>query len=294
MSGRFRARSGRRSRSERCRGRGNAADRGLGGLVVVADDLDRAETAASRLVAIAAASPTSTIGGPLEVDVRPGRGAARRRGHRLDPLAVPVQLVVGQAVDDDARPARRRPRPASRTAAGRRRSGSRARPRARRRSTGSSRIRSSSASMSSDRRDRDLGVDRGARRERPGPAAQVEAGACAVGVALLLAQLHVQARVEEPAQDRAHHRHGVEVRDPARHARVADADLGLDGARPMDDADDPPGDARRLGDDRPGASAPGGRPQSPNSRSAIARDVDARRGRRRRSASPAPGSRPRS
>ena len=82
----------------------------------------------------------------------------------------------------------------------------------------------------------------------PRAAAHVEAGARAVGVALLLAQVHVEPRVEQAAEDRAHHRHGVEVRVAPRQGRMPDPDLGLDGARPVDDVDEPAGDGRGVVD----------------------------------------------
>src|SRR3989304_2640298 len=60
-----------------------------------------------------------------------------------------------------------------------------------------------------------------------------------VRVALLLSEHPVQARVEEPAQDRAHHRQGVEIGDPPGRPGMADPDLGLDRARSMDDPEPP-------------------------------------------------------
>ena len=61
----------------------------------------------------------------------------------------------------------------------------------------------------------------------PAPRRSVEAGARAVGVALLLAQLHVQARVERARRgSRSSPDSGVEVRDPARQA-----DGGRSGSR---------------------------------------------------------------
>ena len=56
----------------------------------------------------------------------------------------------------------------------------------------------------------------------PRAAAHVEPGAGAVRVALLLAEVHVQARVEQAAEDRAHDRHRVEVGVRPRQARVPD------------------------------------------------------------------------
>ena len=99
-----------------------------------------------------------------------------------------------------------------------------------------------------DRGDRDLRVDWGSGRERTRAAAHVEAGTGAVRVALLLTQLHVQPRVEEPAEDRAHDRDGMEVVDPARQPAMADPDLGLDGPRPVDDADDATDGGAGVGD----------------------------------------------
>ena len=102
-----------------------------------------------------------------------------------------------------------------------------------------------------DGRDRDLGVDGGTGTERARPTAHVEAGAGAVGVALRLAQLHVQPRIEQAAQDGAHDRHGVEIRDRPGQARIADPDLGLHAARPMHDADQPTGPGRAVVHPRP-------------------------------------------
>jgi hypothetical protein len=62
-------------------------------------------------------------------------------------------------------------------------------------------------------------------RKRTRPAAHVEAGADTVGVALLLAQIHLQSRVEQAAQDCGHDLNGVEVRGAARQAHVADPEL---------------------------------------------------------------------
>ena len=138
-----------------------------------------------------------------------------------------------------------------------------------------------------DRRHGHLRVDRGARAERPGRAAEVEAGAGAVRVALLLAELHVQPGVEQPAEDRAHDRQRVEVVDPPRHADMPDPDLGLDRARPVDDADEPLVDrARRR---RSGRSSTPRRPAP--SRPAAARRCRGRRspaGRHRRGTRPGP------
>ena len=154
----------------------------------------------------------------------------------------------------------------------------------------SSRIRVELGEHVDDRRDGDLGVDRGPRRERPGAPAHVEPGPGAVGVALLLAQLHVQPRVEQPAEDRAHDRDRVEVVDPARQAAVADPDLGLDRARPMDDADDAPDRrARCRRSARPGADP---RPRRASTIRTAARRAPrrpGRRGRRRPRASPGAG-----
>ena len=139
--------------------------------------------------------------------------------------------------------------------------------------TGSSRMRSSSAMRVQDRRDGDLGVDRGPGRERAGTATQVEPGAGAVRVALRLAQLHVQPGVEQAAEDGAHHRHGMEVGDAPAQADVADADLGLDAARPMHDAHDTTGQGRRVERGRRAPAAPVERVQPPRVDAARASDV---------------------
>ena len=110
--------------------------------------------------------------------------------------------------------------------------------------------------------------------ERTGAATHVEAGARPVRVALLLAQLHVEPRVEQAAEDRAHDRHGMEVGDPARQPAVADPDLGLDRARPVDDADD--ADRRSTPVSTIAAArraTAGARATTPNRRSAIADDI---------------------
>ena len=127
-----------------------------------------------------------------------------------------------------------------------------------------------------DGRDGDLGVDGGASGERTGAAAQVEAGAGAVRVALLLAELHVQPRVEQAAEDRAHHRDGVEVGDPPRQADVADPDLGLDRARPVDDPDEPARRTSRCRRSRHRRSPPCRRPSRPTSEQPLGdrRDVE--------------------
>ena len=129
-------------------------------------------------------------------------------------------------------------------------------------------MRSSSHEELLEGRDRGLGVDGGSRGERAARAAEVEPGARAVGVALLLAEVHVQPRVEQPAEDRAHDGDRVEVGVLSRQARVADPDLRLDGARPMDDEHATRVDARRVVD-RP-RRRHGSPAQSPNSRSTIA------------------------
>ena len=107
----------------------------------------------------------------------------------------------------------------------------------------------------------DFGVDRGAGRERAGPTTHVEAGAGAVGVALLLAQPHVEPGVEQTAEDGRHDRHGVEVGDLSRQTAMTDADLGLDGARAVDDTDDPAPTGGAVDDDRAAIGA--GRSRGP-------------------------------
>ena len=82
----------------------------------------------------------------------------------------------------------------------------------------------------------------------PRAAAEVEPGARAVRVALLLAEVHVQPRVEQPAEDRAHDGDRMEVGGMPRQAGVADPDLGLDRACPMDDEHATRLDAARVVD----------------------------------------------
>ena len=91
--------------------------------------------------------------------------------------------------------------------------------------------------MSRHRGRRDVGLDRAAHRERSRRAPQVEARVDPVRVAALLAQQPVQAGVEQAAEDRVHERERVEVRDVPREADMADADLRLGRARPVDDED---------------------------------------------------------
>src|SRR5450759_3979952 len=74
-------------------------------------------------------------------------------------------------------------------------------------------------------------LDRRPDRERTGPAAHVVSGTDAVCVALLLAQVHLEPRVEETAQDCGHDLNGVEVRRATRQADVAAPDLRLNRAR---------------------------------------------------------------
>ena len=138
------------------------------------------------------------------------------------------------------------------------------------------------------RRHRDVRVHRRPGREGPGGPTEIEAGARAVRVALLLPELPVQPGVEEAAQDRAHDGDGVVVRDQARRTRMADPDLRLDGAGPMDDPDPPVGRRRRR-IDLPGRRRV--RMGSPASEAlgSRARGRPAPPGRRRRRASSAPG-----
>ena len=119
----------------------------------------------------------------------------------------------------------------------------------------------------------------------------------AVGVALLLAQLHVQPRVEQPAEDRPEDRHRVEVGDPAGHADVPDADLGLRCTGLVDEPE-PASAGHRLGDDRARARRPRRHASSRPSAGRPARPGRCPRGRRRRPGSSGPdrarASRPRS
>jgi len=84
-------------------------------------------------------------------------------------------------------------------------------------------------------------------------ATKVETGTSAVGVALLLAEFHVQPRVEQPTENRPHDGQGVEIGDTPRCPDVADPDLGLDGTRPVDDPDKSFADGAGV-DDRAGGS----------------------------------------
>ena len=208
---------------------------------------------------------------------------------RLDALlgSRSARRAAGRARPVPTAPRRRRRR--SRTATGTRRRGSRAPPRARRRSTRVVAHPLELGERVDDGRHGHLGVDGGTGGEWPGASAHVEPGAGAVRVALRLAQLHVQPRVEQPAEDRAHHGHRVEVRDAAGQTGVADPDLGLDAARAMDDANEATGAGRPcrrsaprrdgVGDAAPATEQPlGDRRRRPD-----------RRGPRPRRASRAPG-----
>ena len=78
----------------------------------------------------------------------------------------------------------------------------------------------------------DVGADAGLQHERAHAAPQVEPGAHTVGVALGLAQVEVDAAHELPAKDGVEHQQRGIVWRRARRAHVADAQLGLRGARP--------------------------------------------------------------
>ena len=73
----------------------------------------------------------------------------------------------------------------------------------------------------------DVRFDGAAHYERPRGTAHLEARGHAVGVAALLAQEQVQARVEEPAEEGVGDREGMEVVDAAGGADMADPDLRL-------------------------------------------------------------------
>ena len=212
------------------------------------------------------------------VDVRGVPRAAARDGRdvdRLDPRAIADQLVDRQAVDDEAA---ERPDDRAGGLEPQREHADEEVARGGQLGVADRRLAHPGqlGEHVEDGRDRDLGVDRRPGRERPGAAAQVEAGAGAVRVALLLAQLHVQPRVEQAAEDRAHDRDRVEVRDPPRQPAMADPDLGLDRARPMDR----PGRAARptcrcRRSARPAASGPAGRPTRRTGARPSADDVQA-------------------
>ena len=71
--------------------------------------------------------------------------------------------------------------------------------------------------------------------ERPAVATEAELGARAVGVAVLLAQIEVQAADELPAEERVGHQAREVVLRLARRARHPEAHLGLRGAWAIDD-----------------------------------------------------------
>ena len=73
--------------------------------------------------------------------------------------------------------------------------------------------------------------------ERSGLAAERERRPRAVRVAVLLAQVEIDARVEHAAEQRVHHREREVVFAMTRHADVADADLRLHRLRAIDDVD---------------------------------------------------------
>ena len=88
-----------------------------------------------------------------------------------------------------------------------------------------------------DRRHRDLRLHRHPHGERTRDAPEIEAGVHPVRVAALLPEQPLQAGVEEAAQDRAHDHDGVVIGDVPGQSHVADPDLGLRRARPVDDHD---------------------------------------------------------
>ena len=101
-----------------------------------------------------------------------------------------------------------------------------------------------SASDFPDRLGRDVRLHAGLEDERPWALPELEAGARAVGVALLLAQVHVDAADELPAEDHVHHEQRVIVGRAARQADVAHAQLRLRGAGAVH-GDDAAGRRRR-------------------------------------------------
>ena len=82
-----------------------------------------------------------------------------------------------------------------------------------------------------------VGLHAGRGQERTGRQPHVERGARAVAVAILLAQVLVEARRERSAEDRVQHFERRVVRGRARHADPADADLRLRRFGLVDDVD---------------------------------------------------------
>ena len=74
-------------------------------------------------------------------------------------------------------------------------------------------------------------------RNGPGPLAEREVRLHAVAVALLLADVGIEPRLELPAEDRVHHLERVVVGRVPRRPRVADRERGLRGARLVDEVD---------------------------------------------------------
>ena len=74
-------------------------------------------------------------------------------------------------------------------------------------------------------------------RNAPGPLPKREARVDAVAVALFLADVGVQPRLELPAEDRVHHLQRVVVRRVARRTGIADGERRLRGARLVDEID---------------------------------------------------------
>ena len=129
--------------------------------------------------------------------------------------------------------------------------------------------------------DRHLRLHAGLQHERARAAPEIERRARAVGVALVLAQVHVDAADELAAEHHVQHEQRVVVGRLARHADMADAQLRLRGAGPVHERDAFGRRWRRQRQRRRPArscAAPA-RPTSPNAAStSVAR---ARRGSRR-------------
>ena len=95
----------------------------------------------------------------------------------------------------------------------------------------------------------DVGADLGSAVEGASGAVEEEAGACAVGVAVLFAEVHVDAAGEEAAEDVVHDEDGGVVGRGAGNAEADGVESGLRGAGLVDDDDL---QARRVGCGRQG------------------------------------------
>ena len=101
----------------------------------------------------------------------------------------------------------------------------------------------------------DVGADLGSCVEGAAGAVEEEAGACAVGVAVLFAEVHVDAAGEEAAEDVVHDEDGGVVGRGAGNAEADGVESGLRRAGLVDDDDF---EARCAGCGRQGGGGGGG------------------------------------